>query len=110
AHNGQVCYLRKLLNDNFDNEKRRIRILDGNKFGRKYIYTRGENKLVYLGKMYLRQRNDYADIGVDFIVVLPQEVANLHRTAQNGIERFYNIEAFIDFYKLAGKRYKITAP
>ncbi|HGM2344182.1 TPA: hypothetical protein ACKJ98_002036, partial [Neisseria gonorrhoeae] len=29
AHNSQVCYLRKALNDEFDDEKRRIRIEDG---------------------------------------------------------------------------------
>ena len=108
AHNGQVCYLRKLLNDNFDNEKRRIRILDGNKFGRKYIYTRGENKPVYLGKIYLRQRSDYADTGVDFIVEIPKEVAALYRSEQNGTERYYTLESYIDFYRLAGKRYKIV--
>ncbi|GIZ15276.1 hypothetical protein [Capnocytophaga catalasegens] len=109
AHNGQVCYLRKMLNDNFDPEKRRIRILDGNKFRRKYIYTRGENKPIYLGKMYLRGRSDYADTGVDFIVEIPKEVSELHRTEQNGAERFYAIEAYVDFYRLAGKRYKIVS-
>ena len=109
GHNGQVYYLRKMLNDNFDNEQRRIRILEGNKFRRKYIYTRGENKPVYLGKMYLRGRSDYADTGVDFIVSLPKDVWQRHRTEQNNSERFYTIEAFIDFYKLAGKRYKIVS-
>lgn len=107
--NGQVCYLRKMLNDNFDPEKRRIRIVDGNQFNRKYLYTRGENKSVYLGKMYLRGRSDYADTGIDFIVEIPLEVWNLHRSEQNGTERFYTIEAYIDFYRLAGKRYKIIA-
>ncbi len=107
-HNGQVCYLRKVLNDNFDKEQRRIRILDGNKFRRKYVYTRGENKTIYLGTMYLRSRSDYADTGVDFLVELPKDVWQRHRSQQNDAERFYAIEAFVDFYRLAGKRYKIV--
>lgn len=108
-HNGQVCYLRKVLNDNFDPEKRRIKIIDGNQFKRKYIYTEGEQKPVFLGKIFLRERSDYADTGVDFLVELPKEVWLYHRTQQNGTEHFYTIEAFIDFYKLAGKRYKIVS-
>lgn len=108
GHNGQVCYLRKMLNDNFDNEQRRIRILDGNKFRRKYIYTQGENKTIYLGTMYLRNRSDYADTGTDFIVELPKDIWQYHRMEHNSTERFYTIEAFVDFYRLAGKRYKIV--
>ena len=42
AHNSQVCYLRAALNDRFDNEQRRITILDGNKYSRKYVYTDAE--------------------------------------------------------------------
>lgn len=108
-HNGQVCYLRKMLNDNFDPEKRRIRILDGNLFKAKYIYTEGEQKPVFLGTMYLNRNVDYADKGVDFIVKIPLEVWQLHKseTVQIGEERFYAIEAFVDYYKLAGKRYII---
>lgn len=108
-HNGQVCYLRKVLNDNFDPEKRRIKISDGDQFKRKYIYTEGEKKPVFLGKMYLHGRSNYADTGVDFLVELPKNIWLYHRTEQNGNEHFYNIEAFINFYKLAGTRYKIVS-
>lgn len=96
-HNGQVCYLRKALNDNFDPEKRRIQITDGNQFRRKYLYTKGEKKPVFLGKLFLRERSDYVDTGVDFLVLLPKNLTyNPHE-----------MNALIDFYKLAGKRYKI---
>lgn len=44
AHNGQVCYLRGALNDRFDPSQRRIRITDGNRYKREYIYTDGEQK------------------------------------------------------------------
>lgn len=95
-HNGQICYLRKALNDVFDSE-RRIRIVDGNEFERVYIYARAENKPVYLGKMYLRQRNDYVDSAVDFIVQVPVGL----------VYDNYQMRALIDYYKLAGMRYKI---
>lgn len=98
AHNGQICYLRKALNDRFDDELRRIYIGDGNKFVRKYIYTPAERKTKYLGTIYLHQRSDYADTGVDFIVYVPSEIVDI---------QIYEIEALINFYKEGVKRYKI---
>ena len=97
AHNSQVCYLRKALNDEFDDEQRRIRIEDGRQKQRLYIYPRSANKPLYLGKVFLYHRGDYNDGGVDFIVVLPQ-----------GLEYDrYKLEALVNFYKLAGKRWTI---
>jgi len=96
-HNSQVCYLRAALNDSFDVEKRRIKIFDGNQYARNYIYTRGEEKPKHLGTMYLYDRADYSDTGVDFIVEVPAETY-----------RKYEMEALIDFYRLASKRYKIV--
>ncbi len=95
-HNGQVCYLRAVLNDSFDVEKRRIRIVDGNSYKRNYIYTRGEQKSKHLGVMYLHERADYSDTGVDFIVEVPRETYKENE-----------MKALIDFYRLASKRYKI---
>lgn len=97
-HNGQVCYLRKALNDLFDNNLRRIRIGDGNQFERQYIYTRAEQKPVYLGKMYLKDRSDYADTGVDFIVYVPNELLSDEIELENWINKF----------KKGVKRYKIV--
>lgn len=96
-HNGQVCYLRKVLNDRFDISQRRIKIIDGNQFKRKYIYTDGEQKPQYLGVMFLRDDADYEDTSVDFIVQVPLKL----------VYNDYEMKALIDFYKLAGKRYKI---
>lgn len=96
-HNGQVCYLRKGLNDRFDISQRRIKIMDGNQFKRKYIYTDSEQKPQYLGVMYLRDDADYSDTGVDFIVQVPP----------NLVYNEYEMKALINFYKLASKRYKI---
>ncbi len=99
AHNGQVCYLRKALNDKFDPVLRRIQIGNGNKFKRQYIYTRAEQKPKFLGTMYLYSRTDYADTGVDFIIYVPTELVNV---------QFYEIDALIQFYREGVKRYKIV--
>lgn len=98
AHNSQVCYLRKALNDEFDDEQRRIRIEDGKQKQRLYIYPRSANKPLYLGKIFLYQRGDYIDGGVDFIVVLPKDLTYDK----------YKLEALVNFYKLAGKRWEIN--
>lgn len=98
AHNSQVCYLRKALNDEFDDEQRRIRIEDGKQKQRLYIYPRSANKPLYLGKVFLYQRGDYIDGGVDFIVVLPKDLTYDK----------YKLEALVNFYKLAGKRWQIS--
>ena len=97
AHNSQVCYLRKALNDEFDPQLRRIKIEDGRQNQRLYIYPRSANRPLYIGKVFLYQRGAYIDGGVDFVVVLPQ-----------GMEYDrYKLEALVNFYKLAGKRWTI---
>ncbi|MBU2526248.1 MAG: hypothetical protein KKC03_06580 [Bacteroidetes bacterium] len=97
THSGQVVYLRKVLNDSFDPALRRIQIVDGNRFGRVYIYTSGEMKPAFLGAMYLRNSIDFADTGVDFIVLVPA-----------GLQfNNFDMTALIDFYRLASKRYTI---
>lgn len=98
SHNGQVCKLRKVLNDNLDIAERRIYITDGNSFPRKYIYTRAENKPVFLGKMFIYQNDEYANTGADFIVFAPSEIINT---------KIHELKALIESYKLASKRYKI---
>ena len=97
AHNSQVCYLRKSLNDEFDKVKREINIEDGKQNARLYTYPRSANKPLYLGKVYLYQRGSYIDGGVDFVVVLQRDLEY----------DFYKLEALVNFYKLAGKRWTI---
>ena len=97
THNSQVCYLRKALNDEFDPQLRRIKIEDGTRNIRRYIYQRNVNRPLYLGRMFLYLRGNYIDGGVDFVVVLPR-----------GLEYDkYRLEALVNFYKLAGKRWTI---
>lgn len=100
THTGQVCSLRKVLNDALDPFQRRIYIADGNAFPRKYIYTREENKPVFLGKMFIYQNSEYLNTGADFIVFAPPEIVLAQTNEMN---------ALLKFYKLASKRYQIRA-
>lgn len=96
-YNSQVCYLRKVLNDRFDPEFRRIIIEDGIQYKRLYIYPRRYIKSVYLGRVFLHKRGHYIGGGVDFVVILPLGLRY----------DIYQLQATIDFYKLAGKHYEI---
>ena len=108
SHNGQVCYLRKVLNDEFDPDLRRIEITDGNRYTPQYIYTEAEEKPKFLGTMYLRDDSVYGDTGADFLVLLPFEIWDAHKKEISiGNYRFYDIESIVNYYRLASKRYKI---
>lgn len=108
SHNGQACHLRKVLNDAFDSTLRRIQIVDGNRFEKSFIYTKGENKPQFLGIKYIYDRSVFDDTGADFLVLIPLELWNRKKTQISiGEYRFYDIEAIVDYYKLASKRYKI---
>lgn len=95
-HNSQVCYLRKILNDSFDSQSRRIQVLPANNLKQTYIYTRPEYKVKYL-KVFARERSEYGDGGVDFIIQIPGEL-NFYRES---------IAATADYYRLAAKRFSI---
>jgi len=97
-HTGQVCYLRKVLNDALDPSLRRIYIGEGNSFPRKYIYTSAEKRPIFLGKMFIYQNAEYLGTGADFTVYVPAEIVS---TAK------HQLDALIVFYKLASKKYKI---
>lgn len=96
-HNSQICKLRKILNDTFDYQ-RRIKIVDGILKKPKYIYTDAEQKPKWLGQMVIYTKEETEGSGVDFTVVVPGELKNYQ----------VELKSLIDFYKLAGKRYKIV--
>jgi len=98
-HTGQVCSLRKSLNDNFDQTEQRIYIGDGNVYNTLYIYTEAEAQNVYINDtLFLRTESETADSGLDFIVWVPKA---LYET------QIYALKAHIDFYRTGGKRYAI---
>jgi hypothetical protein len=107
THNGQVCYLRKVLNDAFDPTLRRIQIVDGNRYNSMYIYTEAELKPKFLKTIHLRDESVYQNTGVDFLVLLPKQVYEIQKTQIHNSVRFYDVESVVDYYKLASKRYKI---
>lgn len=95
-HNWQVCYLEVMLNDRFDISVRRIKIIEGDRYERKYIYTNAEQKQKYLGSLFIRPSTDYSDGGFDFTIDMNNVTANI-----------YDIEAQVKFYKLEGTRFNI---
>ena len=97
THNGQKCYLRKILNDTFDQTLRRIRIEDMIHFNAVYIYTDSENQPVYLEEKYLYTSGEMQVNGVNFSVHIPNELR----------AREVEIKALIEAYKIASKRYII---
>ena len=100
SYNSQRCYLRKALNDKYDPELRRITIDGTLDTTQDYIYTPAENLDVYLGIMYLQQDFNYNNSIVDFLVNVPGQLLN---------EKINEITATVNFYKLAGKSYKLLA-
>ncbi|WP_289665585.1 hypothetical protein [Flavobacterium panacagri] len=103
-HSGQICYLRKILNDEFDPIEKRIRVESGNLYETTYIYTAGEEKEVSLytetenNPIWLRADSETADSGLDFIVWVPVGVYDAS---------YFKLLSLINFYKAGGKRYNI---
>jgi hypothetical protein len=98
SYNGQRCYLRGVLNDRYDPDLRRIYIDEVPELSGNYIYTPAENLDYYLDTMWLDLDYSYQGELVDFVVCIPNDVLN---TKKN------EIIATIEFYKIAGKIYKI---
>jgi hypothetical protein len=100
----QVCFLERALNDKYDIVSRRITISDPVRRGLLFIYTRAENKPVFIYRRsenmprYLYTKAETARAGVDFIIKVPLAVSF------NAAE----MVAFVNAYKMASKRFKIS--
>ena len=93
----QVCYLERLVNDEFDNVLRRIYISEPSRLDTQYFYRNTDNRNWYFvtGKFYVDDtRFGYA---YDFIINIP--VGLVYNANQ--------MKALINNYKLCGKTYKI---
>ena len=85
-HNGQVCYLRALLNDKFDPIDRRITITE---------------TVENVGFITLHKREEDAEVsGYDFWVNIPLALYDKLDITQ--------VRAVVDAYKLASKRFSIN--
>jgi len=103
----RVIYLEKLLNDFFDNSLRRIYIGDGSLVPRpEFIYNIVENRppvFIYnraeaQPPVYMRNRAESVS-SLDFIVYVPLGILNPQNEQQ--------IRAWVNRYRLAGKRFSI---
>ncbi|MBD5351751.1 MAG: hypothetical protein HDR86_02840 [Bacteroides sp.] len=107
-HNGQVCKLRGVLNDEFDPALRRITVEDRDSatmIEAAIIYRREVARWVMVpcrgfGAAIIHREGFSGTSGYDFWVNVPDEL----RTA--GIET--RMRAIINTYKLASKRYTIN--
>lgn len=107
SHNGQVCYLRALLNDNFDPENRRITVSDVDTNRENVFINRRETGLIKLiprretGRALFINRSGFVGSGgYDFLINMPFSLYQV-----TDILRF---KAVVNNYKLASKRYNIN--
>ena len=108
SHNGQVCKLRAVLNDEFDPELRRITIEDIQSDTTKeadVIYQRDVGRWIILhprskGSVITHRRGFSGTSGYDFWANVPSELKNEQTTIR--------MKALINTYKLASKRFIIN--
>jgi len=105
THNGQVCYLRAVLNDTFDTALRRIEIGEGVETTMPIIYWREQERLVGAPPrgtdgLIVGWRGTAAGGSFDFTVRVPAEIF-----AENTI--ITKMTAVIREYKLASKQFQI---
>lgn len=106
AYNGQVCYLRAVLNDKYDELSRRIYIEDVEPMRGNILYMREKNDFLMAptrstGEAITINKRDFSGSNaVDFNVVVPLDLQGTFKEEQ--------MRALVDTYKLASKRYTIT--
>ncbi len=104
THNCQVVYLEAALNDNFDPTDRTITIEDAGGNSLTALYPDADEKEVLLQPdsdgetLLLYPDSEYDDAEYDFIVVVPFSLTESEQ---------YQMQALLDKYKLASKRYYI---
>lgn len=106
GHNGQVCYLRAVLNDTFDPELRRITVTDtALNSGMLFAYVREADRSLLVplrnsGRMTLVDRRGFGGIsGFDFVINVPLALRG------SGEARLMTMA---NTYKLASKRFAIS--
>lgn len=105
-HNGQVCYLRAVLNDQFDIQERRIYIGEVEELPTNTLYKREIGRFLYArprsaGRPLMINRRGFDRSNLyDFTVVLP---SILRGTVDES-----RLRAVVNTYKLASKRYLIV--
>ncbi|WP_418450196.1 hypothetical protein [Alistipes sp.] len=106
SHNGQVCYLRAVLNDTFDPVGRRITITDvADDAANTTLYMRSEGRAIVLprrdsGQAVTFNRRGFSGVNrYDFEVRVP--------VVLSGADDI-RLRAMVSAYKLATKRFVVT--
>lgn len=106
-HNGQVCRLRAMLNDQFDPALRRITITDtAANMGVLQVYTREQGRSLLVpdretGRALIVNRRGFAGVNTcDFWINIPAEYY--------GTMDEDRLKALVGIYKLASKRFSIN--
>lgn len=108
SHNGQVCYLRAVLNDTFDPVERRILVEDqwSASLQGQRIFMREAERFVLIparstGMAFILNRRGFGGVnGYDFWITVPMELRGQINEAR--------LNAIVDTYKLASKRWTIN--
>lgn len=108
SHNGQVCHLRAVLNDAFDPVKRRILIEDqwSVSLSGQRIFKREEEHFILIparitGRAFILNRRGFGGVnGFDFWITVPVDLYGLINETR--------LNAIVDTYKLASKRWTIN--
>lgn len=101
-HNSQICYLQKMLNDNFDPFLRRIKVRNIIPMQPLWMYYPEDEKPLFMYEevdfpVYFYNSEDYYN-EFDFEVLIPTVLDELKN----------QMMANINYYKLFSKNYKIT--
>lgn len=106
-HNGQVCYLEALLNDEFDATNRLIRVVDAPEMLATIIYKRSAGEHPWI----LRRRSTSQYKKIVERAYTGDETAKFQvvlRPAMYGMIDEQRLSALVGMYKLASMRYKIV--
>lgn len=110
-HNSQIVSMEAVLNDEFDNSFRRIRIQNVKFRDALFFYEPEENKEVFfydpvdMMPKYFYNEDDFQGNGVDFVVCVPPILRPLN--AQEEFAFLTKMRGLIDYYKLYAKNYDI---
>lgn len=111
SHNSQVCYLEAVLNDEFDDLQRRIKIKGVEIRAAVRFYEPDEKKEVWFYEeqdnkpVYFYNSTYYGGDGADFTVLCPADI--LPATKREQETQLTRMNALINYYKLASKSHKI---
>ena len=111
AHNSQIVYLQKVLNDKFDNTNRGIKVRNSGILEPVWHFDTQDQKPVYYydnpddRPVYFRDQSAFEQLGSDFDVIIP---VTLKPGTQATIKAFeLQVKLLVDYYKLYSKKNNI---